>query len=210
MNVTTMTMPKAQAKRMLREYRARLLKRNDDELRAVAEGLKWMARGRAVINLSEAIRGGGLFPSGLPKLAICRSDETRVEFEWRPHSSAGTYRLARRGRRRGRPPQNNEVVVEFGARHGKTQWDEHWKAHVGVTLTGSAMVPLVPPAALKEAHTGTSALGRFFTLWEVEKWEPVPPRDPMLLQHLGGELYVVLAQWDLTDIERAVIAGTRR
>lgn len=43
---------------------------------------------------------------------------------------------------------------------------------------------------------------------EIEaQWRPVPPVDPFLLKHLGGTLYVVLAQWDLTPLEQAVLAG---
>ena len=32
----------------------------------------------------------------------------------------------------------------------------------------------------------------------------------MLLKPIGGNLYAVIAQWDLTEIERMIIAGTRR
>jgi hypothetical protein len=43
-----------------------------------------------------------------------------------------------------------------------------------------------------------------------EKWEQLAPVDPLLLKHLGGPFYVVLAAWDLTDVERAVMtAGLR-
>lgn len=208
MNVPRMTMPKAHAKRMLREYRRRLLKKNDEELRSVAEGLKWMARGRAVINLGEAIRGGGFFPEGLPKLAICRSDQRAVEISWHGNNPIAHYRAVRGWPRRGRVPMGLEVDVDMGQGHRKTEHrdGQNWWR----TLTGKAMVPLVPPDALRQANTGTTALGRFFTLWEVEKWEVVPPRDPLLLQRLGGDLYVVLAEWELTELERAVIAGTRR
>jgi hypothetical protein len=62
-------------------------------------------------------------------------------------------------------------------------------------------VPLVPPN-LRPAR----GLNRYCILFEAE-WEPVPPTDPMLLRHLHGSLYAVLAVWDLTPLERAVIAG---
>ena len=42
-------------------------------------------------------------------------------------------------------------------------------------------------------------------LWEAE-WETVP-RDPLLLRHLAGGLYAVMASWDLTPLERAVLKG---
>lgn len=43
-------------------------------------------------------------------------------------------------------------------------------------------------------------------LWEAE-WQAVPPKDPALLRHLGGDLYAVVAVWDLTELERAVLGG---
>ena len=49
-------------------------------------------------------------------------------------------------------------------------------------------------------------------LWEVTEWSSTPqsgpaPYDPLLLKHLGGQLYAVLAEWDLTPLERAVMQG---
>ena len=35
----------------------------------------------------------------------------------------------------------------------------------------------------------------------------VPRTSRMLLRHLSGQLYAVLAVWDLTELERAVLAG---
>ena len=32
----------------------------------------------------------------------------------------------------------------------------------------------------------------------------------MLLKPIGGDLYAVIWQWDLTEVERMIIAGTRR
>ena len=64
-----------------------------------------------------------------------------------------------------------------------------------------AMVPLVPPP-LRPAH----ALRNYHVLWEAD-WQQAPPADPALLKHIGGDLYAVLAIWDLTELERAVLAG---
>lgn len=43
--------------------------------------------------------------------------------------------------------------------------------------------------------------------WEVEKWKPVPPRDPILVKRLTPNLFGVLATWNLTELERAIIRG---
>ena len=73
--------------------------------------------------------------------------------------------------------------------------------------SGAAMVPLVPPEAYPARGLD---LAKHFVLWEVEDWDASPPEDPMLLKPIGGNLCAVLYQWNLTDIERAIIAGTRR
>ncbi|WP_417382176.1 hypothetical protein [Gimesia sp.] len=44
---------------------------------------------------------------------------------------------------------------------------------------------------------------RYALPWETE-WETISV-DPMLLKHLGKSLYVVLAHWDLTPLEQAVL-----
>ena len=49
----------------------------------------------------------------------------------------------------------------------------------------------------------------YHVLWEAE-WQQVVPRDPFLLRHIGGDLYSVVAAWDLTDLERSVIAARLR
>lgn len=75
---------------------------------------------------------------------------------------------------------------------------------------GYALVPIVPPTVRK----GHADLSRYFTLWEVEQWadqriRAAADRDPYLLQRLGGDLYAVVGEWDLTELERAVM-GSRR
>ena len=64
---------------------------------------------------------------------------------------------------------------------------------------GEARVPMVP-AGLRPAH----ALSNYFTLWEAT-WSRIAPKDPALLKDIGDGLYIVLAVWDLTELERAVI-----
>lgn len=49
-------------------------------------------------------------------------------------------------------------------------------------------------------------MAKYHILWEAE-WAPIPPRDPMLLRRIGeADLWVVVAHWDLTEVERAALA----
>jgi hypothetical protein len=63
------------------------------------------------------------------------------------------------------------------------------------------MVPTVPPPLRPSRH-----LDDYYTLWDAN-WKLVPPEDPALLQHVGGDLYAVVAVWDLTPLERAVLSN---
>jgi hypothetical protein len=61
------------------------------------------------------------------------------------------------------------------------------------------VVPLVP-IHLRPRR----ALGAYHILWEAE-WKRVPPVDPMLLRRIGGDIWLVVAAWDLTEVERAAM-----
>lgn len=211
MNVQTITMPKAQAQAALEEYRAQIARSRNAEYEAIAKGLEAVAQGRAIVNLPDAIRRGGFDERDRPRLAVARSDRTQIRFMWWGSSLAGTFSTVHRQAwgRRGPRPRNDELTVDLGRRpHGDALREARVEAY--------AMVPAVPPRALTQAKLrGTTGLGRLVTLWEVDTWHDraqgmQASRDPFLLRLLGGDLYEVLAEWDLTPLERAVITGTRR
>lgn len=66
----------------------------------------------------------------------------------------------------------------------------------------SGPVPIVPPQFLPKKVTKD-----YYVLWEVETWTPEPPKDPYLLKRITNNMFVVLAAWDLTKIERAAMRG---
>jgi hypothetical protein len=99
------------------------------------------------------------------------------------------------------------LAIDFNRAHGQRVTYDNGGGYPKV-VEGFALVPMIPadvrPAEGREKD--------WFVLWEVERWsnEPLlaaPDRDPFLLRHVGGDLYAVLAEWNLTDLERAVMAG---
>lgn len=67
-----------------------------------------------------------------------------------------------------------------------------------------AVVPDMPADVEQWAQRGD------LILWEEDNWEPVPPprpRDPALLEPIGGNLYLVKAVWDLTPLEAPLLGG---
>jgi hypothetical protein len=205
MNTPTITMPVEQAKAKLRAYRSNLHKDAEAEYAAAAQGYEALAAGRTLISLTEAIRAGGFDEKMRPKLAVARADRREVEFKWQSHRNVATFDT-----RKGTVENDSLAIrVDMGRSHDviRTMRDgSTWSPDV----RGFAMVPMVPA----DVRPATGQLREWFILWEVEQWSDTrltaPPRDPYLLQHIGGDLYAVLAEWDLTDLERTIMAGIRR
>jgi hypothetical protein len=199
MNVAQMTMPKAAAKRKLQAVRKQLHRRADAEYQALESAYQAAAAGRPLISLSDAFATAPRDEKGRPRLAIARAD--RVQVHLRTSNERCDFRAIARGGsfwdgRSMRNPQYNVGVAVPGM--------------LSSVPDGYALVPIVPPD-VRRSHS----LETHFILWEVEQWSPTqigarPDRDPYLLKHLGGDLYAVIAEWDLTDIERAVMAGRAR
>lgn len=78
----------------------------------------------------------------------------------------------------------------------------------------AAQVPIIPLGVREKAGLRIDAnLRTYAILWEADDWrwmrDPAPTRDPALLRHVAGDIYAVLATWDLTEVERLVLSGRR-
>lgn len=212
MQLSTIDMPKADARRAFLDYRRAVRARHDAEDEQIMRGYRELARGRQLIRLSETIAAGGVHDDGLPRLAVMQADLDWCYLE-RTCAGAVAFLPVRRqdlhhNRRRGvyRVPAGTLPAhqrMRTGCEHETLGGRAHRARH-GDDLR--AMVPKIPPALRPDHH-----LRNYCILWEVERWEraPEPPGDPALLKHIGGYLYAVLAVWDLTPLERAVLAGRR-
>lgn len=197
-------LPKEDALEKFKEYSAAVKRSHSAMDRLMVQTFRALSKGLGVINVLEAIKKAGVTEDYKPKLAIMRADQPMVHFH-RASAGAGRYSFSERYylTRNSRKAQNARlqfVIPEntFPCSPGHSQWpgDYWWALH--------APVPPIPPA-----HRPADAYSKYCILWEVEKWEAkAPPADPMLLRPLGQSgLYVVLAHWDLTPIERMVLGG---
>lgn len=187
MNVETLSMPRATARAALKHYRAGLHRKADAEYEQIALAYRELANGRAMLALSDAFARAPLDAKGRPRLAIGRADRWQVVLRMR--EGTASFSTTERG---GGVGLHIDVPLASA----------HW-----ASPNGYALVPLVPPN-VKKHH----ALNRHHVLWEVEQWADRrlgerPDRDPYLLRHIGGDLWAVLAEWELTAIERAVMQG---
>lgn len=203
-------MPVAEAREKVAEYLKSVRSRHSAEDAAILRGYRALAKGHTVIDLPKCIRLGGVFTdgyvAGLPRLAVATASH---QFVWVERSDNGAVRFLP-GHWRDISSQRRKDVFRMPAqtlpddiprpsrdRNFRFSWSGDYRA----------MVPVVPPA-LRPAHS----LDGYATLFEVEEWAPDPdaPRDPALLKHIGGDLYAVVATWDLTELERAVLQGRVR
>jgi hypothetical protein len=71
-----------------------------------------------------------------------------------------------------------------------------------------ADVPTVPAHLLPEGK-----LDNYYILWKVQEWRlsrtsaVFRKGDPFLLRRVNDNAFIVLAEWDLTEVEQAVIRG---
>lgn len=197
MDVATITMNPNTAREAFRAYRAAAAERGTAEDDQIMRGYRLLARGRTLINLAQSMTTAGVDEKGLPRLAIARADALWCHVRTFPDGSAefGSDQLPwrLRGRASGRL---TSLPVNTLPQY---RWNDASKMH-----RAQALVPLVPlPLRPKGRLIG------YHILWEAE-WQKVVPRDPFLLRHVGGDLYAVVAAWDLTDLERSVVAGRLR
>lgn len=176
-----------QARALAREYRDAVKRRRNAEDEAIAKSYTALAKGKRVIALTPTIEAAGLDASGLPRLAAVRADLTRCKVEVRRDSVAFGPDNWWSGSERFKIKTLRTSLARETFNSGPR--------------AASAIVPLIPPR-----FRPAGDLKAYTLLFEAE-WGPVAPVDPVLLKRLHGDLYVVLAAWDLTPVERAAIAG---
>lgn len=190
MNVeaATMTVPWGEAQTAYRAYRQAVKTHTatKDDV-AIYRAYHALLSGRKVIDAGHAIAHAGLYDDGLPKLAIARADWDFVHAWWYDQRCVFT-KLQRKWSSAGERQQStHNVNVRF---HEQPRDRD---------VTSKAQVPSIPPQ-----FRPTGALSGYRLLFEAV-WERKPAVDPLLLKHIEGPFYVVLAAWDLSPIEQAVL-----
>jgi hypothetical protein len=226
----TVEIPRTEARQEYLDYRRQAQLERDPraarELEEMANAFRLAARQElALIALTPTIRRGGTVTRTLvhrkgrdderrehylcPALAVCPADgrfvwtrgvqqDGSIEFSDRLHAPS-TYR-------RGVVQLETGFELPSGFEQGRSLLGN------GYGAAWSAMVPIVPPK--HRPGNGRFHLGSYLVLWEVDEWtwsvSPPPPGDPALLRHVAGDIYAVLATWDLSPLERLVLSGRSR
>ena len=167
------------------EYRDAVRKQHSKDDEALMRTYGTIAKHRRVIDLVATMRQAGVDSQGRPKLAIIRADGEIVFCDvWA--NGAARFSLDRWS--------NDRATRRYVALPGGTF------PGVSASVSCRARVPMIPPR-LRPDH----ALSGYHILWEAE-WINAP-KDPLLLRRLGGPFFAVVAQWDLSPLEQAILGA---
>jgi hypothetical protein len=139
--------------------------------------LRAIAKGKKVISVVKAIQKAGLNERHLPRLAVGRADAASIE--------CVTY--------------NEGACFRQGNRCSR------W--YIDVPMAGvsyrraSTATPRIPP----QHRPPENKLSDYWLLWEAS-WTEIDP-DPYLLRRIGKDAWIVLAAWELTPVEIAVLGA---
>lgn len=180
MNVQSLQVEQAAARVALKEYRQHrsVYDKRDWEIERIYRSI---SKGNTVISVNDAIRNAGIDNLGRPRLAIMRADQQVVRCDaW--YSDKVTF--------------TNQYRSKAAEWHFEIAWPNRVMRY---NSNLQAQLPRIPPQHRPLGDT----LGKYHMLWEAD-WTDIP-RDPYLLKRIGKDAWVVVAAWDLTDVEVSVL-----
>lgn len=186
METQMISMDPAKAKEAFHNYRAMIKRKHtvDDEI--LMRGYKHLAKGKQVLDLIDVMKKIGVDERGRPQLAIARASWEKC---WLYKTIDGETTFSR-DRYVAANATRPKVIIPVGT----------FPPNTGESIRNlSARVPAIPPQF--KPH---GSLDLYHILWDA-KWTNDPPHDPILLRHLGRNVYAVLAVWDLSPLERALL-----
>lgn len=158
------------------------------EEQLIARAYRAIQRGRKLLDLSRAMRIAGCDDQGRPQLAISRADAHLVVCDMWDSERVTFESLIGRWK---------QSTTQSSVRVSTRDLPGHKRQQRRL----QAAVPIIPT----KYRPSRSQLNRFWILFDAT-WTEVA-KDPFLLMPLGGTLYVIMADWDLTPVERAVLHG---
>lgn len=184
MDVQKLTMDKGQAGDLYKSYLENRGQMTDND-RAIAAIYKRIAAGKLVIRALASITAAGLGADNLPKLAIMRADMPKVQCT--AHRDEVVFNGVDRYGRISSYAKTRQFTLPMPG----SDW------HTGRKV---ASVPLIPVHLRPK-----KAIDKYHILWEAD-WDQYPV-DPYLLRRFGEDAWLVVAAWDLTPVERAVMSS---
>lgn len=202
MDVSEIAIGTAEAKRLYREYKAN--RHFDSKMDAeITRAYQLISQGKMVIDARRSITEAGLGDDGRPKLAICPATAKVCFLEMLGgNDSAANRKMAWRFSAHQWPRTPSQYIsVPTPVRSPLFDARVSWNRDVLVSsVAAKAQVPIIP------ARHRPKAPQHYHILWEAD-WVGVPV-DPLLLRRIGkSDMWLVVAAWDLTEVERAAMSS---
>lgn len=187
MQVTPLNIDRNKARELWKTYKSHRAYQKPEDYE-IMRTYQLIAQGRVVIQAIESIRQAGIGEDGFPKLALMQATARRCEVLYEQNGSVrfcedqSNYRSRRK---------NIYMPAESLPRFSGDSW---------LRRRASCLLPIIP-VHLRPKR----GLENYHILWEAE-WKKLPPGDPYLLRQIGkGDMWLVVAAWDLTDVEKAAM-----
>src|SRR3990167_4201987 len=206
MNTPTLQMDKEEAKKHYKEYLEAVKTRKEKYLEELKSVYYHLSKGERILDIYEVFKQSGVNEEGEPKLGIVRADAKKCVFHKQP-LGAGRFSESINWQDQEVPARFDVVLPSNTFLEWKTQEKpadvESWNFETIIRRNVSTKTPICPPHLLPDG-----ALDNYYILFEVEKWNEVPvAKDPFLLKRINANAFLILSEWDLTEIEQAVIRG---
>lgn len=202
METAEITMPVEEAKKHYKEYLDATKVRKEKYVEELKNLYRHLSEGMKVLDIYKVFNQSGLNEKGQPKLAIAPASVKKITFN---KSLLGAGNFAQ-------DSWKDTVALPSGTFHDWEVYtkenadEESWAMREGaiVDKTLETQVPVIPPILLPESKS----LDGYYVLFEVTEWNVQPiPEDPYFLKRINANAFVVLGEWDVTDVELAVMRG---
>jgi len=199
MNVEAFGMSKEEAKKLWKEY-VEACKENpqDKFLQDMKKVYNQLSCGRKIVDINTIFQRSGLTFNGEPRLAIALATEKKVRCKYKKDGTVIFLNMDARACNWDESTHKIDVVIENVFPKIPEDKLDKWKRDINL----ETIVPKIPASLRPKGK-----LENYYVLWEVEKWKMVPPVDPYLLRRINDNMFVVVAGWNLTELERAVMKG---
>lgn len=188
MNIEKFALPREEAYEKWKAYVA-ACKTNpsstNEDMKKVYNQLK---SGRKVVDIFKVIQRGGVNHEYEPRLAVGRANHTMIYCDYYTNGSLRYVHHDEWWRHTSK--KDVSLPIDTLPRYD------------GVAKTFSCAIPTAPANLQPKKMTAD-----YYVLWEVEKWDAMPDRDPYLLRRITPNMFVIVAAWELTDLEISVISG---
>jgi len=196
-NTPTIKIDKEKAKEIYKDYLEAVKTRKEKYLEDLKKVYYHLSKGGRILDIYEVFKTSGVNEEGEPKLGIIRADAKKCVFH---KQSLGSGRFSENIDWR-----DQEIPARFDVQLPSNTFPE-WKGNKELEIIRrniQTKTPICPPHLLPNGK-----LDNYYILFEVEEWnEMMKAKDPFLLKRINANAFLILAEWDLTEVEQAVIRG---